>query len=623
MKGNERRMKEKILIIDFDANSRASLKRLLEEEGYNVITANDGLEGRELYNTEKPDLVIIEPFLPKVHGFDLIKEISYGFEKQLSIIIITNFYSKSLCQKEILSHLKNSAFLSKPYKDETIKSVVSGLLKNNMEIQDKEIPKKISVPSETAETRKEEYGFITEKGAKMNKKDDIDKLLNELLEEKEDKDSRKRFKGDVSKEIDEILRNKLAEFSQPEDGNKSSEKKEIAKNQISEAQRKSEGAIIKEEKEDKIKIEEPDQLTEKNDRDKRSYVEQSEEIKSGNDAEILNETEMDERKKERGASLFKETYLKEKERKNIPRWVIFASGITAVGLLVLFLIVVIPGRSEKKLEISPILSSNLSETEGKIILQNEENSPIMEKEKAPENLSNEPPEIKQAETEEIVRPTVTKVTQPSANKEPPALKETPSPVERNKVKAGVVEKKPEVEKPEAEAESLNILPPVEINRVSQTEALKADKKVPPELSSEKTDVSEEKSLKDIVNPKETVTSEKEEALNQEIRPEEITKTGDVVPLSSVDVQPELIKRVEPRYTIAAKQLKVNGKVVVMILISENGDVINTRIIQKIENAYGLNEEAEKAVRKWKYKPAVKNGVKVKVWKPVAIVFSGK
>ncbi len=106
-------------------------------------------------------------------------------------------------------------------------------------------------------------------------------------------------------------------------------------------------------------------------------------------------------------------------------------------------------------------------------------------------------------------------------------------------------------------------------------------------------------------------------------PQPKIKTGDVVPLSQVDIPPITLKTVEPEYPPLAKRMGIEGTVVVNALISENGDVIQTFIIKGIKGPYGLNEVAEKAVRQWKFKPALKNGVRVKVWKPISIGFRKK
>jgi TonB family protein len=61
-------------------------------------------------------------------------------------------------------------------------------------------------------------------------------------------------------------------------------------------------------------------------------------------------------------------------------------------------------------------------------------------------------------------------------------------------------------------------------------------------------------------------------------------------------------------------------VAINALISENGDVLQVVVTESQATGYGLEKAAETAVRKWKFKPATKDGVNVRVWKPLLIVF---
>ena len=98
------------------------------------------------------------------------------------------------------------------------------------------------------------------------------------------------------------------------------------------------------------------------------------------------------------------------------------------------------------------------------------------------------------------------------------------------------------------------------------------------------------------------------------------KMGDIVALSLVDTPPILIKRIQPKYPPSAKSLGIEESVMLNALISENGDVEKTVVIKGGNPQYGFNEASQDAVRQWRFKPAVKNGVKVKVWKPIMIAF---
>jgi protein TonB len=118
-------------------------------------------------------------------------------------------------------------------------------------------------------------------------------------------------------------------------------------------------------------------------------------------------------------------------------------------------------------------------------------------------------------------------------------------------------------------------------------------------------------------PAEKAASEPEQPVN---RAPAKARVGDIVSIKQVDTEPELIQQELPRYPTAARGRGVSGTVLLNALISENGDVLQTVVIRKIDSPYGFNQSAERAVKQWKFRPAWKDGVRVKVWKVIPIVF---
>jgi len=78
----------KILIIDDDAFVRETLIRILEDEGYQVITAPDGRRGLDAFRRERPDLVITDIIMPEQEGIETIMEIR-GERPDAKIIAIS------------------------------------------------------------------------------------------------------------------------------------------------------------------------------------------------------------------------------------------------------------------------------------------------------------------------------------------------------------------------------------------------------------------------------------------------------------------------------------------------------------------------------------------------------
>ena len=96
--------------------------------------------------------------------------------------------------------------------------------------------------------------------------------------------------------------------------------------------------------------------------------------------------------------------------------------------------------------------------------------------------------------------------------------------------------------------------------------------------------------------------------------------GDLIELGAATELPKLVKSVNPLYPPSAQRLGVSGSITVNALIDEKGNVIDTAILKSIQDDRGLGKAAETAVKKWKFQPARKNGVAVKVWKSFVIAF---
>lgn len=65
----------KILIIEDEANIAQVLRLYLEQAGYNVLTAGDGVGGLELHAREHPDLIILDLMLPTLDGMEVCRRI--------------------------------------------------------------------------------------------------------------------------------------------------------------------------------------------------------------------------------------------------------------------------------------------------------------------------------------------------------------------------------------------------------------------------------------------------------------------------------------------------------------------------------------------------------------------
>jgi DNA-binding response OmpR family regulator len=84
-------MSKTILFIEDESALQKTFGEILKQEGYEMISALDGEVGLRLAKDKKPDLILLDLILPKVHGFELLKRLKEGKEtKEIPVIVLTN-----------------------------------------------------------------------------------------------------------------------------------------------------------------------------------------------------------------------------------------------------------------------------------------------------------------------------------------------------------------------------------------------------------------------------------------------------------------------------------------------------------------------------------------------------
>ena len=68
-------MKKKILVVDDSIAIRQLVRRALEAEGFDVITAADGVEGLSWALDDAPDLLVLDVILPGIDGFEVCRRL--------------------------------------------------------------------------------------------------------------------------------------------------------------------------------------------------------------------------------------------------------------------------------------------------------------------------------------------------------------------------------------------------------------------------------------------------------------------------------------------------------------------------------------------------------------------
>ncbi len=78
----------KILVIDDEPGIRSLLDTLLSRKGYDVVLAENGRKGLELFRREHPDVIVLDLKMPGMDGFTVLQQI-HSLDPRTPVIILT------------------------------------------------------------------------------------------------------------------------------------------------------------------------------------------------------------------------------------------------------------------------------------------------------------------------------------------------------------------------------------------------------------------------------------------------------------------------------------------------------------------------------------------------------
>jgi protein TonB len=99
--------------------------------------------------------------------------------------------------------------------------------------------------------------------------------------------------------------------------------------------------------------------------------------------------------------------------------------------------------------------------------------------------------------------------------------------------------------------------------------------------------------------------------------------GRVYKTSEGVTAPKLIKEGKPQYTAQAMRERIQGRVIMDVVVLANGNVGDVKIARSLDKKHGLDEQAIKAVKQWKFVPGTKDGKPVAVQVQVEMTFTLK
>ncbi|HQH45411.1 MAG TPA: TonB family protein [Candidatus Aminicenantes bacterium] len=614
-------MQKKVLIVDYDMKDTTRVSELLTNYGFEVAIAGDGQAGWDQYSALKPDVVLLEPMLSKIHGFELCQRIRSDSLGRTQVIIVTGTYKDPIYKTETLRTYGIFRYFVKPVDNDKLLAAVNGAFnvgKEHEPGQPEFIPP-VAASSKPPEEKlrpvaeKKEFDFeqpefippvpasfkppaekprpVAEKKEPESKQPEFippvpassKPSLEKLRPAAEKPKQRTPDAGNV--EVDALLKKALKGFDL-ETGLIKSPGKEPKKAPAPEPPRRPVPAPetrktepIAPKKEERPPKPEPPAAPPPR-------------------TESSVHTER---------TPFGDLY-EEPAKKNFKPVVIIAAVVVLAVAAFLILKPGSPGATNEVQAGGSSLLEPAADLETGSMLDSETvaiGSEIQETD--PENAVKPEP-AKPVDKIETARPRPSE--QPAA---PPAA-----------------QAKPVARRPESAPEAVRSVEPeaTKVQRPAETVGDKRESTPAPAASTPA-----EKPVQESAPPpevKESVPPAAAQAVTPppaEVKQPPAVKPsppsvqrGQLVPLNEVSQKPSVVRRVMPVYPEIARRLKIEGSVTVNALIDESGNVIDTEVIKGIKNDSGTHRAAEAAVRKWRFNPALVNGVPVKVWMPVALVF---
>lgn len=118
---------KRVLVVDDDNDLRELMRALLSER-YDVALACDGAEGVELARRLRPDLVVMDLLMPKMHGFEACRVIRGDAELKDAKILIVSSKSYRTDMRTAVEEAGADGYILKPFAVAEFKSRVAELL---------------------------------------------------------------------------------------------------------------------------------------------------------------------------------------------------------------------------------------------------------------------------------------------------------------------------------------------------------------------------------------------------------------------------------------------------------------------------------------------------------------
>src|SRR5437870_6312629 len=119
-----------ILVVDDDTELSDGLRTVLEKQGYRVLQARDGQQGKQVIYQQRPDLVILDMMMPRMGGYPVLEHFRDKKDAPPIIMITANEGSRHKAYAEYLGVID---YIRKPFAMERLLEAVQKGLSGSQE----------------------------------------------------------------------------------------------------------------------------------------------------------------------------------------------------------------------------------------------------------------------------------------------------------------------------------------------------------------------------------------------------------------------------------------------------------------------------------------------------------
>jgi DNA-binding response OmpR family regulator len=115
--------KQKVLIVDDGKVIRMQIREMLPHNTFDVLEAQDGIQGLNLIRRERPQLILLDCFMPRMNGWEVLEQLETDREVQATPLIVMSGRKAEIVDK-IPNLEEHFEFIEKPFDQKALISAI-------------------------------------------------------------------------------------------------------------------------------------------------------------------------------------------------------------------------------------------------------------------------------------------------------------------------------------------------------------------------------------------------------------------------------------------------------------------------------------------------------------------